>query len=277
MKGFERFVLVVNSIKDPGFKISGSIRDKIESGGGKCTIVQGVGDDREEAKPFPADAECAIVLGGDGTLLQAARTARKQDIPLLGINLGRVGYLTEVELGDVDDAIERLLAGDYTIEERMMLTGHVGGVTGDALNDIVIARIGPLQVLSMIVYVNGQRLIAWKSDGIILATPTGSTGYSLSAGGPIVEPNAQMILLTPISPHTLTSRSIVLSRDDKIQVEIGSGNGGSSISVEAYFDGSLRVPMHTGDRIDVERTDTVTKIIRLRQEGFLDTMRKKLG
>ena len=158
-----------------------------------------------------------------------------------------------------------------------MLCGRMrDGRTENALNDIAITRNGALQVVELLVHVNGQLLNHYQADGLIISTPTGSTGYNLSAGGPIVEPQARTILLTPISPHTLTNRSIVLSPEDVIRVEIGEGRDGNALSLEANFDGNLSFPMRTGDVVEVARSQAVTRIIRLEQVSFLEVLRRKL-
>ncbi|MCR5674481.1 MAG: NAD(+)/NADH kinase [Lachnospiraceae bacterium] len=274
----ERFALVVNRQKDPALAVAGEICKTLTAYGKKCTIADlPDGETVDVGDGIPEDTECMIVLGGDGTLLQAARNARKLDIPLLGVNLGTLGYLAEVEQSGIKEALRQLADGRYTIEERMMLSGRVNGREECALNDIVITRNGPLQVVRLTVRVDGQLLTEYQSDGIILATPTGSTGYSLSAGGPIVEPEARTILITPVSPHTLTNRSIVLSPHAHVQVEIGEGKNGRKLTLEASFDGGSRIPMETGEVIDIACAEAVTKILRLKQVSFLEMVRHKLG
>lgn len=228
-------------------------------------------------------ADCALVLGGDGTLLRAARTLMDSGIPLLGINLGTLGYLAEVESGCVEEAVEKLIRDEYVREERMMLSGSI--LAGEAekaekqyaLNDIVISRCGTLQILNVRIYVNNQFLKDYYADGVIVAAPTGSTGYNLSAGGPIVEPSANLLLLTPICPHTLNTRSIVFSPEDEITVEIPAAKDGQEQVVEANFDGSYKVALKTGDRILIHRADKTTGILRLNTESFLAVLHKKMS
>lgn len=244
--------------------------------------------DAEDAKSSIANAhiqkdmECIIVLGGDGTLLQVAGDTIHMDIPLLGINLGTLGYLAEVEKSNITDALEALMAEEYEIEERMMLSGEVYDKRSKkestyALNDIVITRYGSLRIISYDIYVNGQFLNSYHADGIILSTPTGSTGYNLSAGGPIVEPKAELIVITPICPHTLHKRSIVLAADDKITVEIVSGKDGKNQEVEVSFDGKHNRAIHTGDKIEIMQSVHKTKIIKLSKVSFLEVLRKKMS
>ena len=171
------------------------------------------------------NAEYLIVLGGDGTLLQAARDVVHREIPMLGVNLGTLGFLAEVDKQSVYSALDKLMEDDYEIEERMMLTGTVwrdGKIIGRdvALNDIVIGRDGHLRVVRFKNYVNDVYLNSYNADGIIISTPTGSTGYSMSAGGPIVDTKADLMLITPINPHSALAKSIVVGSDAVIDVTL---------------------------------------------------------
>ena len=275
----DNYVLVVNRNKDPEYAVAGHIREVLEKSGKRCTIADGIGADGRPVTgdQIPAGTQGMIVLGGDGTLLQAAKSAREADIPILGVNLGTLGYLAEVERASLDEALKQLTEERYTIEEHMMIAGTIGERRISALNDIVIARNGPLQLLYLKVSVNDQELAVYRADGIIVSTPTGSTGYNLSAGGPIVAPTTQTILLTPISPHTLANRSIVLSPTDRVRVEVTEGRDGEKLRLVASFDGSERVAMETGEAVEIERAAEVTKILRLKQVSFLELLRKKLG
>ena len=262
----KRFCLITNESKDPAGVVTNKITDIIKKRGGALTDRGTDGVD------------CALVLGGDGTLLRAAGNMLDSDIPLLGINLGTLGYLAEVESVCVEEAVEKLLKDEFVREERMMLSGRV--MTGEeryALNDIVISRCGSLQILNVRIYVNDRFLHDYCADGVIVATPTGSTGYNLSAGGPIVEPSARLLLLTPICPHTLNTRSIVFSPEDEITVEIPKGKDGHEQVVEANFDGSNTVTLRTGDRIQIRRSDRTTGIVRLNTESFLTVLHKKMS
>ena len=217
----------------------------------------------------------------DGTVLQAARETKKILVPIIGVNLGTVGYMTEIEPSGLEEALERLIRDDYKKERRMMLNGKVccadGTVSeGWALNDIVISRSGTLQIIEFNIYVNGQLLNHYKADGMIVTTPTGSTGYNLSAGGPLVEPKAKLITLTPICPHSLNQRSIILSPEDEIVIEIPGGREGKSQTVEANYDGSHKVTMCTGDHIRIVQSEKITEFIQLNQVSFLDVLHRKM-
>lgn len=275
----KRFYLITNEGKDPQGVFTKKTAAYIKAHGGEAVCVKNERQAFLDAQMSQAD--CALVFGGDGTVLRAARNMMDSTVPLLGVNLGTLGYLTEVESVSVEEAIERLLRDEYVREERMMLSGQISGSKSHkeqyALNDIVISRCGSLQIVNVRIYVNGQFLNNYCADGVIVATPTGSTGYNLSAGGPIVEPSARLLLLTPICPHTLNTRSIVFAPEDEITVEIPSGKDGSEQVVEANFDGSQKVTLRTGDRIVIRRANKTTGIVRLQTESFLAVLHKKMS
>jgi NAD+ kinase len=279
----KHFFIYTNKCKDRGLKETYNIKAYLERHGKKCDIAEYDGeklpteiDDTYYECDVPDGVDCCIVLGGDGTMLQAARNVLHRDIPLLGVNLGTLGYLAEVEKNGIKEALNQLIAGDFDVEDRMMLYGSKGDEGAYALNDIVLARCSSIQVLNFNIYVNGLYLNNYHADGMIVSTPTGSTAYNMSAGGPIVEPSAQMILLTPICPHTINTRTIVLSPDDRITLEIGEGKAGSILQVEASFDGTAIIKLKTGDRIEITRADQVTKICRLKSVSFLEALHNKL-
>ena len=275
-KGTGHFVLIVNTDKDPELKWAEHAGDVLKKKDKRCDIIKDLNLMDRDTMDLIADAECAIVLGGDGTLLRAAGRTVGYDTPLLGVNLGNIGYLTEVETSSLDEALNQVASGDYYIEERMMLAGNLGTVSGNALNDIVIARRGALQMVHMDVSVNGSFIAEYQADGMIVSTPTGYTAYNLSAGGPIVSPDAKAILLTPISPHSLANRCIVLSPDDSISIRIKNGRDGAYPEVDVTFDGSRGAAVKAGDIVNVCRSDMVTRILRLKRVSFLDLLRKKL-
>lgn len=283
----DRFYIIPNSAKDPELTFSNMIIDYLEEHGARCH-VQKITEKMEgpyhytDPDGIPEDTQCIIVLGGDGTLLQAARDVVHLDIPLLGINLGTLGFLAEVDKNSVYPALDRLLTDDYELEERMMLEGKI--YRGEeligkdiALNDIVIGREGHLRVIRFKNYVNDSYMNSYNADGIIISTPTGSTGYSLSAGGPIVSPTASMLVLTPICPHTLNSRSIVFSGDDRIRIEIGEGRRNGPDEACVTFDGDTCEELKTGDYVEIHKSCEVTKILKINQVSFLEVLRDKLS
>lgn len=278
----KHFLVYANRYKDKKLMTAKRICDFLRLKGQRVT-VKAVGDDGEEEtlSEIPPDTDCIIVLGGDGTVLQAAREAKLLQVPMIGVNLGTLGYMTEIEPSGLEEALERLITGDYIQESRMMLNGKAylsdGSVREDwALNDIALSRSGPLQIIRFNIYVNGQFLNHYKADGMIVTTPTGSTGYNLSAGGPLVEPAAKLIMLTPICPHSLNQRSIILSPEDTIEIEIPECQEGRSQTVEVNFDGNPMIPLRTGDKIRIARSEKVTEFIKLNQVSFLEVLHRKM-
>ncbi len=277
----ERFCIVKNKTKDEGFELTNHIKDFLEKRGKTCVIAQELKNPadttgaRKYMSTIPDDTDCVIVLGGDGTMLQAARSIAFMDIPIIGVNLGTMGYLAEVEKNNVDDALTRVLSGDYSVEDRMMLKGSIGDKKDYSLNDIVFTRCSAIQVINFNIYINDLLLANYHADGVIISTPTGSTGYNMSAGGPIVEPSANLILVTPICSHTLNSRSMVFSADTKISIEVGPGKDNGVQKVIASFDGSGVIELQTGDRIEVIKSKKTTKIIKLNRVSFIELLGKK--
>lgn len=264
------FYIYTNQLKDKNGKTTRYIRDYLQLKG--CVCCEHVSD----------QVEGIIVLGGDGTMLRAAREYVSYHIPMIGVNLGTLGYLAEVEQEDIEIALDSLIAGQYEIEPRMMLSGIpvIAGKSSSAqtaLNDIVINRKGALHVIHFNIYVNGRLLSTYSADGMIISTPTGSTAYNLSAGGPIVEPRARLIMMTPVCSHTLVNnRTIILSEEDVIDIEIGSYKTGEKQEVDASFDGRCPVSLNEGDKIRILRSNEVITIIKLSEISFLDTLHKKM-
>lgn len=281
----KNFHIITNEIKDKDLVITQKLQEIIATKGGNSQVVLADVKNngrslREEA--FLAEADCALVLGGDGTLLRVAREAAKKGIPVLGINLGTLGFLAEVEINRMDEAIGKLMAGEYTTEERMMLEGSVlhDGITkgfSSALNDITINRSGSLQIIRFSIYVNHKFLCKMNADGIILSTPTGSTGYNMSAGGPIAAPGAELLILTPICSHTLNARSIILRSEDVVEIVIDHGRDDSKLTVEASFDANEKTSMETGDCIRITKSDRTTTIVKLDERSFIEALHRKMN
>lgn len=231
---------------------------------------------------IPQDTECAIVLGGDGTLLQAARELVYTGIKLIGINFGNLGFLAEVEKDGITEALDLLIEDHFEIERRMLLTGRIlrNGkcVTKNiALNDIVISRSSLMRVMQLKISVNGQKLSDYNADGIIVATPTGSTAYSMSAGGPIVKPTANLIVLTPICPHNLNTRSIILDSQDRIEIQASSRRKYDNDIKKVFFDGDDNTILEENDTVIIQKSELSVEIIRLKDRSFLEILRKKMG
>ena len=283
----DSFYIITNKDKDPGFQTTRFVKEYLEKRGKKCTIrenmVESGGNYKyTDAAGIPDDVDCVLVLGGDGTLLQASRDLTERDLPLLGINMGTLGYLAEVDRKGIEPALERLLAGEYQIVSRMMISGEVyhqgKKVMEDlALNDIVIGRYGRLRIIDFKIYVNGEYLNRYSADAMVISTPTGSTGYSLSAGGPIVSPEASMLLMTPVAPHTLNTRSIILPDDAEITVEMLPGHSRSGDDAEVTFDGDTSVRLTCTDKVVIRKAVKKTRLIKINQISFLEVLRTKIN
>ena len=268
----KKVYIITNTAKDPSLSVTGNLVSLLKKQEIESVLAPA---------PMEKDVDCIFVLGGDGTLLKAATDFADVDIPFLGINLGNLGFMTEIEIGQMDSAVAALKNHAYSIEERMMINGRLSRKNSQpavyhALNDIVLTRKGSLHILAFEIYVNGQFLHSYKADGMIVSTPTGSTGYNMSAGGPIVDPKAQMILITPINAHNLNSRSIVIGAEDEVMVEIGKRRSQKDEMVEVSFDGNNAVKLEVGDRFIVHRATDTAKICKLWKESFLEILRKKM-
>ncbi len=280
----KRFFIVSNQHKDPDGQISGNIRKYLESKGMECTVWKPNPNIKNkkylytDANQVPDDVDCIIALGGDGTILQASRDLHYLKIPILGINIGTVGFLTDTDMETATESLDRYLAGEYETAKRMMIWGEVirnkeTVYDNFALNEAVINRSGGLKVIDFDISVNNEFLNTYFADGVIITTATGSTAYSLSAGGPIIKPNAKMIMITPICPHTLNSRSIILDPDDEIKIEItdkkmvGEGK-------EITFDGETSFKLETGDKILIRRFPEEALFIRTNKISFLQRVRQ---
>lgn len=283
----DKFFIIANRQKDKELKTARKVEAYLNSKGKSCILREETSEQKARSNHYtdvekiPKDVECIIVIGGDGTLLQAARDVVNRQIPLLGINMGTLGYLAEIDRSSIDGALNHLMLDEYTIEKRMMLNGKVYHkeelIAEDvALNDIVIGRDGPLHVTRFHNYVNGEFLNSYTADGIIIATATGSTGYSLSVGGPIVSPETNILIMTPVAPHTLNTRSVIFPAEDEITVEIGEGSQGCEAKAVVSFDGDTNVPMRTADRVAIRRSVKDTQIIKISNISFLEVLRRKM-
>lgn len=226
----------------------------------------------------PKDTECILTVGGDGALIRASKRTFGSFVPLLGINKGHLGYLCDLDEESAFNAIDELISNHFEIEERMLIKGRKSGQKeeGFALNDIVINSENTSQIITLTVYVNGMRLYSFNGDGIIFSTPTGSTAYNLSANGPIVDPKTELIVMTPINPHTLISRSIVLSQNDEFAVELNSRRTHTKESALVSFDGQSPIEILPNEKFYVKKADVKTKMLRLDNTNFLERIGNKL-
>lgn len=224
--------------------------------------------------PDPSGCDAILAIGGDGTFLRANRMALEQQLPLLGINLGTVGFLSEVEWEQLPAACRCLAEDQYTIEDRMLLEARIGEERFYALNDIVLNRGGYARLIGLKVSLEDERLDPYIGDGLILSTPTGSTGYSLSAGGPIVHPRLECIIVTPICCHSLQHRPVVTSSNQTICIELDDHfNDTAQVDV----DGRQAVFLSAGERLQITRAQKCARLIHLKPHDFFSTIRIKLA
>jgi len=241
-------------------------------------LARHLGCEGVAADEITARADLVVVLGGDGTLISTARIIGERDIPILGVNLGSLGFLTEIALDELYPALEKCLAGDFRVSERIMLRAVVerdGRETAShlVLNDVVINKGALARIVDLKTKVNSLDLATFKADGLIISTPTGSTGYSLSAGGPIVNPSMNCIVITPICPHTLTNRPIVIDDGSVVDITV------KSLDDEDIFltlDGQVGLELRSGDRIHVSRANHTAKLVMSEERDYFAVLRTKL-
>jgi NAD+ kinase len=226
---------------------------------------------------IPREIDAFIVLGGDGTLLSVARAMGARQIPILGVNLGSLGFLTHVALKDLYSALESILAGEAAIDSRMMLEAELvrkgeSVASGIVLNDVVITKGAIARIIELAVEVNKQFVAVVRADGLIVSTPTGSTAYSLAAGGPILYPNLDAVILTPICPHTLTHRPVVIPDQAEIELTLR----GTSSEVYVTFDGQSSLLLHPGDAVLARKSRYSLKLLSLPDQNYFQVLRHKL-
>ena len=274
------FFIISNKQKDINLEITEQIRHHISRLGAVCNIYDQY--DRDVSSiDIPEETQCILVIGGDGTILAAARMLVGSNIPLLGINLGTLGFLADVNLADLSKTLDLLLQDQYQVENRIMLTAEVykqgkKAATYIALNDFNINRFGASRVIGLKVGINGSVIDRYRADGVIVCTPTGSTGYNLSAGGPIINPTCKNFVITPICPHSLTARSIVLAKEDIVTVEVEQIR--SNIKEEAIisFDGREGLSLFPGDQVKIYKSQEVTPFIKATEVSFVQILKEKL-
>ena len=277
----KNFLLITNKYKDNELSVTHRVVDYLKDKAAECHVLSDLGSQYEELPELNENTDCIIVIGGDGTMLQAARVVAGKKIPMIGINRGTLGFLTEIEIGELESALDQILSDDYRIEERMMLKGeiyHGEELVSEslALHDYVITRSGISRIIECQISVNGRPMNTFNGDGLIVSTPTGSTGYNLSAGGPVVCPDAHIVLVTPICPHTFGARSTVLAPTDDIWIEIGRTRKTQKEEAVATFDGQTGVSLTPGDRIHVRAASEKIYLLKIREHNFYEILRNKL-
>jgi len=280
----EIFGIITNKDKDEDYIYTRKLIDSIHSRGGKVKVSTDVAEklgltgDGFDEQEIIEGSDIIICLGGDGTFLKVARKVYLRNIPMLGINLGSLGFLTEVDRNEIEAAVDCLFEGKYCIEERMMLevSIKIEGKTAArevALNDVVISRGSVPRILNIRAYINDTFIDNFPGDGLIVSSPTGSTGYTLSAGGPIVEPDVELIIVTPICPHMLYSRSFVATGDRVVKAIVdGSYQHKAIVSV----DGELGYEIKAGDIIEIRKSPHTVKFVKVNERSHYQILRNKI-
>ncbi|MCR4719935.1 MAG: NAD(+)/NADH kinase [Firmicutes bacterium] len=276
----KRIAVIPNHTKDKDYRYT---KELIKVLSGRAQIVMPKSDEASGFSAVFCDADlydgvdAVIILGGDGTILQAAEPCGRGGIPVMGINLGKVGFMTEVEVDDMQTACDRLLSDDFEIENRMMMEVEVENGEGYsnkflALNDCVIAKQNA-EMIALGLYAGGEKVSEYVADGLIISTPTGSTGYSLSAGGPVADPQMELFIATPICAHMLSARPMLLSADKVINTELFTdGDNTATVTV----DGEDKCTIKSGDKVTIRCSQYTFKIVKLGRQSFYYTMMSKL-
>ncbi len=245
-------------------------RARIEAETG-CTI------ETQEATRLAGSVDLLVVLGGDGTMIRAARLVGEHDVPVLGINYGSLGYLAEFRTNELFPALESILAGDYHLDERVMLDAEVlrdgtRRLHGRVLNDVVINKSALARIIEIEARLNGQFVNAFRADGLIVSTPTGSTAYNLSAGGPVIYPSMEAIVITPICPFTLSNRPLVVPDSALIELCVKTPEEEVAITL----DGQIGFPLEAGDRVLIKKSRARFKIVQPTNRNYFEVLRDKL-
>lgn len=282
-----KVVLTPNPYRDKQFRTVQQAKKILESCGVETVMCLPFDVDRDYALPKTMDfrdlhreiknADMLVCFGGDGTILHASKIATAHGLPILGVNIGTMGFIAELEAGELE-LLCKLPTGDYTLEPRSMIDVTVTGANGQkllhetALNDAVVTKGAIARVVQVSVYCDNVEATSFSGDGVIISTPTGSTAYSMSAGGPIVEPSAKNLIISPICAHAMLAKTIVVSPERVISVKIGKiGRHNAYLSV----DGGRAFRLNTGDVITTRISQKVTKLVRLKQTSFFEILNKK--
>ena len=224
-------------------------------------------------------SDLLLVLGGDGTMLRFSRLAAPRGTPMMGVNFGQYGFITEVHPKEAKTALRRILDGDYVISERVVLKAKVTRKDGStavyhALNDAVVSKGPTARMLDLHMFVNDKFIVTYTADGIIVATPTGSTAYSLSAGGPVVHPNVSVLIITPICPHTMNARSLVIPDNEVVKIVGDRGTEDSNMVLTA--DGLVAERLTCDEQVEISKADFTAKLVQLEPQSFYDKLQTRL-
>lgn len=269
--------IVVKPNNGEAFKTSRELSEWLVARGLTVKCDPYVGDHECQEGEFDFEADLVVVLGGDGTMISTARLIGDAAILVLGVNYGSLGYLTEFRIEEMFPALEAILVGDYAVDRRVMLkVEHWRGgemmSAGRVLNDVVVNKAAVARIIGIEVKLNGLFVNSFRADGLIVATPTGSTAYNLSAGGPIIFPSMNAVVLTPICPFTLTNRPIVVPDTAEIELELENQNEG----VVLTLDGQTGYPMQAKDRVRIRKSSTTFNIVQPANRNYFDVLRNKL-
>lgn len=258
---------LIDILENAGYEVMLEEENSVELG------RKDLGYDRRE---MLARIEVGVALGGDGTLLQAARLLRRRQTPIFGVNLGHMGFLTEIDDHDIKEAVRRLQAGEFYLENRIMVEAKVHRAGTDraslvGLNDIVIAKGASPRMLRLEIRIDGHLTAGFAADGLIVTTPTGSTAYSLSAGGPVLEPRLSVLMITPICAHSIFARPLVVGRDAEIEISFNSLPRQAMITA----DGQEGIRLHEGDVINCFTAPQPTKLVRFKERSFYDLLKER--
>ncbi len=284
----KNFYLIPNMLKDLDLEITRSIIDYLNERGCDVFLPKDLAENAGGEWAVPIDdnrfesTECAIVLGGDGTIIHSARQLAQHDIPILGVNLGSLGFLAAIEEHAIFETLDAILEDRYVIENRMMLEADIykGGKViqeGFALNDIVVSRMALSRMVRFSIYINDRFVNDYSADGVIVTTPTGSTAYNLSAGGPILEPQTEMMAITPICPHSLSTRSIVISCKDEVRITFEKNRSAWHNDLIITIDGQTGIQIDNDMELVIKRSGLITRLVNLHGHNFFTLLRRKLG
>ena len=283
----DRFFLIVNMDKDPDLKITDRLCNYLRLNNKEVCVkkIRPLSDDPSErgvyCSDIPADTDSVIILGGDGSFLHSAVTLASLKIPVAGLNLGTLGYLSQFNQENFEEELEAMFSGNFTTEDRIMLSGELirdGKVLKNdtALNDIVVRRCDGLSAIRLEVLLNGKPMKNCICDGLIIATPTGSTAYNLSVGGSVIDPLSGVLAVTPIAAHSLSDRSVIVSDESEIEVKLLSIPRNETADVTIGFDGKFMTRMQTGDILKIKKSKDTVKLIKLDKYNFYDVLNKKM-
>lgn len=266
--------IITNKNKDTDGKITKRVADILSA---KYSVIFD-SDYKDNIHKLYENSDVIVVMGGDGTLLSAATYASEYSLPVLGINLGNLGFMADVELESVEDSLKLFIDGKYKIEKRFMIDAVITKANGEnkkinALNDVVVTRASYQRMVAFDVYVNGDHLSLYQGDGLVVSTPTGSTAYSMSAGGPIVDPSLDVCIITPVCAHTMSSKPVIVPGNANIEIHFRSTFNDMAMMTA---DGKEGIRLSEGDVINIKGSPNTVGLIKISDKSFYEILRRKL-